>query len=61
MYEKNIYKSLDHRSFYFKQSDKKSLSAKGILAEIRDAVEKRRGEEGPLLLSAFRDAGRGRA
>lgn len=28
VYAKNHYKSLDHRSFYFKQQDSKSLNAK---------------------------------
>lgn len=28
IYAKNHYKSLDHRSFYFKQQDSKTLSAK---------------------------------
>lgn len=30
VYAKNHYKSLDHRSFYFKQLDSKNLSAKGM-------------------------------
>ena len=29
VYAKNYHKSLDHRSFHFKQQDKKRLSAKG--------------------------------
>ena len=29
VYAKNYHKSLDHRSFYFKQQDKKNLSTKG--------------------------------
>lgn len=32
--EKNYYKSLDHRSFYFKQADKRELSAKNLVQEI---------------------------
>src|SRR4051812_25917905 len=32
IYAKNYHKSLDHRSFYFKQQDTKSLSTKGITA-----------------------------
>jgi paired amphipathic helix protein Sin3a len=36
VYEKNYQKSLDHRSFYFKQMDKKSTSSKGIITEIRE-------------------------
>ena len=42
VYEQNYHKSLDHRSFYFKQVDKKNLSTKGMLQEIRDASEQRR-------------------
>lgn len=30
IYSKNHYKSLDHRSFYFKQQDSKNLSTKGM-------------------------------
>lgn len=30
IYAKNYYKSLDHRSFYFKQQDSKKLSMKGL-------------------------------
>jgi len=49
VYEKNYNKSLDHRSFYFKQADKKALAAKGMLAEIRELSERRKqAEEGPL-------------
>lgn len=33
--EKNYHKSLDHRSFYFKQQDKKLLSAKGLVADMK--------------------------
>lgn len=29
IYAKNYHKSLDHRSFYFKQQDTRNLSAKG--------------------------------
>ncbi|KAL6556145.1 suppressor of nup116-c lethal [Orobanche gracilis] len=38
IYAKNHYKSLDHRSFYFKQQDSKNLSTK--LAEIKEIKEK---------------------
>ena len=34
IYAKNYHKSLDHRSFYFKQQDSKSLSAKGKLVHL---------------------------
>lgn len=38
--ERNYHKSLDHRSFYFKQRDKKATMAKSLVAEMRAAVEK---------------------
>lgn len=34
--ERNYYKSLDHKSFYFKQSDKKDISAKYLIADIKE-------------------------
>ena len=39
VYDKNYQKSLDHRSFYFKQMDKKTLSTKALLAEIKQVGE----------------------
>jgi len=49
VYEKNYSKSLDHRSFYFKQADKKSLSAKGMLSEMKELSDKRKAvEEAPM-------------
>jgi paired amphipathic helix protein Sin3a len=39
VYKDNYYKSLDHRSFYFKQVDKKSLHAKHFLWEMRTSTE----------------------
>ena len=36
VYEKNFIKSLDHRSFYFKQDDKKKTSTKGLVNELRE-------------------------
>ena len=41
VYEKNYNKSLDHRSFYFKQTDKKAL-AKGMTGEIKEASDKKK-------------------
>lgn len=38
--EKNFHKSLDHCSFYFKQQDKKQLSAKGLVNEAKEHLEK---------------------
>ncbi|GJQ13517.1 hypothetical protein GpartN1_g5308.t1 [Galdieria partita] len=32
--EKNYYKSLDHRSFYFKQTDRKALNSKSLVAQV---------------------------
>ncbi|CAL0311942.1 unnamed protein product [Lupinus luteus] len=49
IYAKNYHKSLDHRSFYFKQQDTKSLSTKVLLAEIKEISEKKRKEDDILL------------
>ncbi|XP_076924654.1 paired amphipathic helix protein Sin3-like 4 [Bidens hawaiensis] len=45
IYAKNYHKSLDHRSFYFKQQDSKSLSAKALLAEIKEMSEEKSIED----------------
>ncbi|KAF8110006.1 hypothetical protein N665_0088s0024 [Sinapis alba] len=45
VYAKNHHKSLDHRSFYFKQQDAKNLSTKCLLAEIKDISEKKYQED----------------
>lgn len=52
VYAKNYHKSLDHRSFYFKQQDRKSLSAKALLQEIKDMNEKKSKEDEMLLAIA---------
>ncbi|XP_054823950.1 paired amphipathic helix protein Sin3-like 4 isoform X2 [Prosopis cineraria] len=52
IYAKNYHKSLDHRSFYFKQQDMKSLSTKALLAEIKEISEKKRKEDDVLLAIA---------
>ncbi|XP_044489131.1 paired amphipathic helix protein Sin3-like 4 isoform X3 [Mangifera indica] len=52
IYAKNYHKSLDHRSFYFKQQDSKSLGAKAMLAEIKEISEKKRKEDDTLLAIA---------
>lgn len=52
IYSKNYHKSLDHRSFYFKQQDYKSLGAKALLAEIKEISEKKRKEDDVLLAIA---------
>ena len=56
VYDANYHKSLDHRSFYFKQTDKRSLGAKGMLSDIRELVEKRRlADSGLAAVSAAAD------
>ncbi|CAN7037787.1 unnamed protein product [Brassica rapa subsp. trilocularis] len=53
VYAKNHYKSLDHRSFYFKQQDSKNFSAKALVTEIKDLKEKSQIEDDvPLSISA---------
>lgn len=52
IYAKNYHKSLDHRSFYFKQQDTKSLSTKSLLAEIKEINEKKCKEDDMLLAIA---------
>ncbi|KAG2317114.1 hypothetical protein Bca4012_068007 [Brassica carinata] len=47
VYAKNHHKSLDHRSFYFKQQDSKNLSTRGLVAEIKD-ISDRKHKEDPL-------------
>ncbi|ESQ49942.1 hypothetical protein EUTSA_v10019899mg [Eutrema salsugineum] len=49
VYAKNHYKSLDHRSFYFKQQDSKNLCAKPLVAEIKELKEKFQNEDDILL------------
>ncbi|KAK7266241.1 hypothetical protein RIF29_18883 [Crotalaria pallida] len=45
IYAKNHYKSLDHRSFYFKQQDSKNLSTKSLVAEIKEIKEQQQKED----------------
>lgn len=52
VYAKNYYKALDHRSFYFRQQDKKSLSTRGLLAEITEVNERKRREDDTMLAIA---------
>ncbi|KAM7506675.1 hypothetical protein LguiA_017128 [Lonicera macranthoides] len=49
IYAKNHYKSLDHRSFYFKQQDSKNLSTKSLVAEIKELKEKKQEEDNVLF------------
>ncbi|KAJ7970915.1 Paired amphipathic helix SIN3-like protein [Quillaja saponaria] len=45
IYAKNHYKSLDHRSFYFKQQDSKNLSTKLLVTEIKEIKESQQKED----------------
>ncbi|KAL0736949.1 hypothetical protein Bca4012_013159 [Brassica carinata] len=45
VYAKNHHKSLDHRSFYFKQQDSKNLSTKGLVAEIKDISDRKHKQD----------------
>lgn len=54
VFQQNYHKSLDHRSFYFKQTDKKQLGHKAMIQEIKELAEKRRhldDGQGVLTLS----------
>ncbi|XP_047057503.1 paired amphipathic helix protein Sin3-like 4 [Lolium rigidum] len=52
IYAKNYHKSLDHRSFYFKQQDSKNLSTKALLSEIKEINDKKRKDDDVLLAIA---------
>ncbi|GKD97941.1 paired amphipathic helix protein Sin3-like protein 2 isoform X1 [Tanacetum coccineum] len=45
VYAKNHYKSLDHRSFYFKQQDSKTLSMKSLVSKIKEIKESGQKDE----------------
>ncbi|XP_074368070.1 paired amphipathic helix protein Sin3-like 4 isoform X1 [Apium graveolens] len=49
IYVKNYHRSLDHRSFYFKQEESKRLSSKALLAEIKEISKKQQDEDDVLL------------
>ncbi|GMH41270.1 hypothetical protein BSKO_09180 [Bryopsis sp. KO-2023] len=49
LFQTNYHKSLDHRSFYFKQSDKKNLAPKQLILDIKDAAEKLKSDDQQLL------------
>ncbi|KAI4385181.1 hypothetical protein MLD38_003236 [Melastoma candidum] len=59
IYAKNYQKSLDHRSFYFKQQDTKSLSTKTLLAEIKEISEQKHREDDASLAIAAENRGIG--
>ena len=52
VYEKNYTKSLDHRSFYFKQGDKKNFSGKQMVMELKGLTEQQEGDEGSSSTAA---------
>ncbi|KAF6004791.1 Paired AMPhipathic helix protein [Cyanidiococcus yangmingshanensis] len=37
--ERNYFKSLDHRSFYFRQNDKRTISVRGLLQDVHDIAD----------------------
>ena len=45
VYEKNFTKALDHRSFYFKQGDKKNFSGKQMVLELKALADPEAGGE----------------
>ncbi|CAM8986310.1 unnamed protein product [Rhodiola kirilowii] len=51
IYSKNHYKSLDHRSFYFKQQDSKNLSTKSLVAEIKEIKETKQEHDALLTMA----------
>ena len=60
VYEKNYTKALDHRSFYFKQGDKKNFSGKQMVMELKALCDKetkrRRVSEAEAACRAAEDA-----
>lgn len=48
----NFHKSLDHRSFYFKQQDKKTLAPKTLLQDLKEAAEAARTDQKLTSLSS---------
>ena len=50
-FEKNFYKSLDHRSFYFKQHEKKMMNSRSFLLEAKQRYLNR--EESKALLRKY--------
>lgn len=54
---KNYNKSLDHRSFYFKQADKKNLSGKGMTQEIKEVSDKKKTADDAIGARASKSPG----
>jgi hypothetical protein len=55
VYEKNYTKALDHRSFYFKQGDKKNFSGKQMVMELKALCENADGENAAALRATLGD------
>lgn len=55
LFARNLSKSLDHRSFYFKQADRKFISARGLLSEMKEAVDTAEGGSEATLLTDMSD------
>lgn len=51
IFKENYQKSLDHRSFYFKQAEKKNLTPKLMFTELKDIADKKKNEKVSVLLS----------
>ena len=51
IFKENYQKSLDHRSFYFKQAEKKNLTPKLLFTELKEISDKKRNEKVSVLLS----------
>lgn len=51
IFKENYNKSLDHRSFYFKQNEKKNLTPKLLFNELKEVADKRRIERVSVLLA----------
>jgi len=51
IFKENYKKSLDHRSFYFKQAEKKNLTPKLLFAELKDISDRKKNEKVSVLLS----------
>jgi paired amphipathic helix protein Sin3a len=45
IYEQNYPRSLDHRSFYFKQAEKKCMMTKFMVSEVKEAADRRKGDD----------------
>jgi paired amphipathic helix protein Sin3a len=51
IFKDNYNKSLDHRSFYFKQNEKKNLTSKILFNELKEIADRRRNERISVILS----------